>query len=218
MQHRSRIDIIASILQASESRARKTHVMYKCNLSFAQLQVYLNFLVERNLLKMAPAKTREDNGIETYETTAKGKAFVRAYHGIRAVLYGWNCRYELSIEPLRKDESIIVKWRLFSPTFSWSASSIFLKNTCSAGDSLIFIFLLSNSKKSYSAKKLVMSWIFNSCSRILSVISLSSCHCPFLSNSRISSMASKACFSAVGYCSDWRRDKWFVSVRFIEIL
>jgi predicted transcriptional regulator len=84
--HRSRIDIIANILRAAERGAKKTHIMYKCNLSFRQLHYYLDFLVERGLLKTIRAKSGERNDSNTYETTSKGKAFIQAYNSIRAIL------------------------------------------------------------------------------------------------------------------------------------
>jgi predicted transcriptional regulator len=86
--HRSRIDIIANILHAAEGGAKKTHIMYKCNLSFRQLHIYLNYLTERKLLKSIPAKTGERNDSNTYEITEKGKAFIQAYRNIRALLSG----------------------------------------------------------------------------------------------------------------------------------
>jgi len=84
--HRSRTDIIANILRVADGGAKKTHIMYRCNLSFRQLHVYLDFLVERGLLKNIPAKKTEKNDSNTYETTAKGRNFIQAYRTIRAIL------------------------------------------------------------------------------------------------------------------------------------
>ncbi len=86
MTHRSRIDIIATILRVAEDGAKKTHIMYKCNLSFRQLHIYLDFLVERGLLRFLRAKSGEKNDSTTYQTTGKGRAFVQAYRSIRAIL------------------------------------------------------------------------------------------------------------------------------------
>ena len=80
------MDIIASILSAANDGARKTHIMYRCNLSFKQLHVYLAFLKERRLLKSVPIKTEERNNSVAYQTTNKGKAFLQAYGSIRALL------------------------------------------------------------------------------------------------------------------------------------
>jgi len=86
LAHRSRMDIIANILSAANDGARKTHIMYRCNLSFKQLHVYLAFLKDRRLLKSVPIKTEEKNNSVTYQTTGKGRAFLQAYSSIRALL------------------------------------------------------------------------------------------------------------------------------------
>ena len=80
------MDIIANILRAANSGAKKTHIMYKCNLSFKQLHVYLDLLGERRLLKCIRSKTEARNDSYTYETTSKGRAFLQAYSSIRALL------------------------------------------------------------------------------------------------------------------------------------
>jgi len=88
-----------------------------------------------------------------------------------------------------------VKLRFCPVASSCSMSWIFFRKSSVCEDSLIFLSFLLNCKKSYSARKLVTSSTLNSCSRVLSAISFSPCHSPFLSSSSISSMASKACFS-----------------------
>ncbi len=84
--HRSRIEIIANILRAAEGGAKKTHIMYRCNLSFRQLHAYLDLLIERDLLYSVAPKRRERKDSNTYETTDKGKAFIQAYRAILAIL------------------------------------------------------------------------------------------------------------------------------------
>jgi len=80
------MDIIANILKVADKGARKTHIMYGCNLSFNQLNVYLAFLKERELLKSVFLKTDEKNDSVVYATTSKGRAFIEAYSGLRALL------------------------------------------------------------------------------------------------------------------------------------
>jgi len=80
------MDIIANILSAASNGARKTHIMYRCNLSFRQLHVYLAFLGERRLLKAIPIRTEEKSASFIYQTTNKGKAFLEAYTSIRALV------------------------------------------------------------------------------------------------------------------------------------
>jgi predicted transcriptional regulator len=59
--------------------------MYKCNLSYRQLHTYLEFLVERKLVKYTHS-TGGENTSGTYETTSKGKTFIQAYSSIRALI------------------------------------------------------------------------------------------------------------------------------------
>jgi predicted transcriptional regulator len=78
------MDIIANILRVSDEGAKKTHIMYKCNLSFRQLHAYLNLLIDRRLLRKV--EREESSRQELYVTTSKGKAFLQAYKGIKALL------------------------------------------------------------------------------------------------------------------------------------
>jgi len=82
--HRSRMDIIANILGVSDEGAKKTHIMYKCNLSFRQLHAYLNLLIDKRLLRKVGRE--ESSRQELYVTTSKGKAFLQAYKSIKALL------------------------------------------------------------------------------------------------------------------------------------
>jgi len=59
----------------------KTRIMYAGNLSFAQLNEYLEFLLETELLK----KNRIDNK-NVYRTTQKGKMFLHNYYEIMELL------------------------------------------------------------------------------------------------------------------------------------
>jgi len=82
------MDIIANILQAAanEGGTKKTHIMYKCNLSFKQLNAYLEFLVEIGLLKSISARTETNENLLMFETTKKGQAFIKAYNNLSALL------------------------------------------------------------------------------------------------------------------------------------
>ena len=84
--HRSRIDIIANILQAANEGAKKTHVMYRCNLSFRQLNAYLEFLVEMGFLETITMKTENKENAQLFRTTRKGRDLVEAYHNLKALL------------------------------------------------------------------------------------------------------------------------------------
>lgn len=84
VSHRGRLDIIAHILSSSVGGVRKTSIMYRCNLSFKQLEVYLGFLLNKGLLKVF-------NGVESeasqfFETTSRGMDFLRAYRNLDALM------------------------------------------------------------------------------------------------------------------------------------
>jgi len=80
--HRGNLDIIADILGASDAGAKKTYLMYRCNLSFKQLKNYSSFLVGSGLLHVA--KEEANNG--TLQITDKGKQFLRAYKNLKALM------------------------------------------------------------------------------------------------------------------------------------
>ena len=48
---RSELDIIAKILTLSKKGAKKTNILYKCNLSYTQIQDYLPFLIDKEVLE-----------------------------------------------------------------------------------------------------------------------------------------------------------------------
>jgi len=81
-QQRSRIDIIACILENSNRGARKTKLIYKCNLSFSQFNLYKNCLVKAGLINVLT----QNDGTEIFETTEKGKEFLKDYRRIKDVL------------------------------------------------------------------------------------------------------------------------------------
>lgn len=83
--HRSRIDIMANVLNVAVEGAKKTHIMYKCNLSFRQLQVYLELLLDRGLLRKVSGRGNREEA-RLFETTKKGRAFLDAYSNIKVLL------------------------------------------------------------------------------------------------------------------------------------
>jgi predicted transcriptional regulator len=84
LNHRGRLDIMANILNMANNGAKKTQLMYKCNLSFKQLELYVNLLVTKKLLtKHIHNGTRD---IILYETTTKGHSFLQVYRTLNALL------------------------------------------------------------------------------------------------------------------------------------
>lgn len=83
--HRSQIDIIAEILDAAVGGVRKTHIMYRCNLSFKQLETYLGLLLDRGLLRMVSEEERTSyRGF--FKITGKGQALLDAYQSLKVLL------------------------------------------------------------------------------------------------------------------------------------
>lgn len=82
---RSRTDIMASILNEARSSpigSRKTRLMYRCNLSFRQLQIYLRLLVSKGFLRV-DLKNGSTEKIEVYYATEEGLSFLKAYNDLR---------------------------------------------------------------------------------------------------------------------------------------
>ncbi len=79
-RRRSSIEIIADMLRLGE--AGKTEIMYSVNMSYFQLQKYLNFLMERGLID----KVRLGNPSVTYRVTKKGLRILRSIDAILDIL------------------------------------------------------------------------------------------------------------------------------------
>ena len=78
---RSRLDIIADILDASNSRVKKTHLMYKCSMSFTQMKRYLDVILKANLLEI------ENDGLNTlFRISRKGRSFLESYERLKALI------------------------------------------------------------------------------------------------------------------------------------
>ena len=79
--NRTRVEILANILKVAGDHTLKTHIMYKANLSYRQLEKYLNFLETNGLL----ARTFEDN-VMLFHVTEKGLEFLKDYARISSYL------------------------------------------------------------------------------------------------------------------------------------
>lgn len=75
---RDRLYIISEILEIAIDGALKSEIMYKANLSYANLNAYLSFLLSIVLLK------REKKKI--YKTTPKGLEYLLSYRGIQQLV------------------------------------------------------------------------------------------------------------------------------------
>lgn len=79
--NRTRVEILAKILQVASNRTLKTHIMYKANLSHRQLEKYLALLQEKGLLEQVVS---EDGRM--YRATPKGSEFLKDYERLNSHL------------------------------------------------------------------------------------------------------------------------------------
>jgi predicted transcriptional regulator len=79
-RRRSNIQVIADILRLGE--AHKTEIMYSANMSYFQLQKYLNFMLQLKLID----KVTLGNPSVTYRVTKKGIRLLTHIDNILEVL------------------------------------------------------------------------------------------------------------------------------------
>jgi len=78
---RGRLEIICEMLSVCRKPAKKTNILYKCNLSYNQLQKYLEFLISRNLITLVRRKETD-----FYQIAEKGKEFLEEYERLNIFL------------------------------------------------------------------------------------------------------------------------------------
>jgi predicted transcriptional regulator len=81
-RRRSNIEIIADMLRVGENGAGKTEIMYSANMSYAQIQKYLGFLLSHGFIN----KVKLGNPSVSYQVTEKGGELLRNIEGIVEVL------------------------------------------------------------------------------------------------------------------------------------
>jgi predicted transcriptional regulator len=79
---RSNIEIIADMLKVGENGAGKTEIMYSANMSYAQIQKYLGFLMSQGFIN----KVEVGNPVVTYQVTDKGLKLLRSINNIMEML------------------------------------------------------------------------------------------------------------------------------------
>jgi len=80
-RRRDRMLIMAEILEVAIDGALKTQLMYRANLSFAQLNEYLRLLEDLKLLGISDGTEKR-----VYKTTAKGMRYLQSYREINDLL------------------------------------------------------------------------------------------------------------------------------------
>ena len=81
--NRGKIQIMGDVLALATSGIKKTHIMYRANLSYEQVYLYLEELISKRLI--AQDVTRD--GV-VYRTTEKGREFLLYYTRLVEFLEG----------------------------------------------------------------------------------------------------------------------------------
>jgi predicted transcriptional regulator len=79
MKYRSRTDIVALILEATQEGAAKTKIMYKAFLSYSQLKDYLSILLERELIEYFDKE-------QIFRITDKGRRYLYLYSKVMELI------------------------------------------------------------------------------------------------------------------------------------
>jgi predicted transcriptional regulator len=81
LKNRSRVEILYDIISAAKPSSKKTHLMYKGNLSYQQLDLYLNFILKNGLLE-----ERFVDDTRLYFITEKGMEFLRLFEDMHNLI------------------------------------------------------------------------------------------------------------------------------------
>jgi predicted transcriptional regulator len=80
-KRRDKLGIIAEILEIAKEGTLKTQIMYKANLSYAQLNDYLKFMLKSELLQKFV-----NRGKDVYAVTDKGIDFLQRHFELAEML------------------------------------------------------------------------------------------------------------------------------------
>lgn len=80
-KRRDQLSIIATILDGTKTGSLKTKIMHNANLSFTQLNDYLNFMIDNGLIRQTTL-----NGRESYIATVKGILFAQMYRELLSMI------------------------------------------------------------------------------------------------------------------------------------
>jgi len=94
MQYRHRFDILADVLKATGSGAKKTRIMFLANLSYALLKRYLEEAVSLGFLQRSA---------EEFLVTPRGEEFLSLYNTLRST----SSRVKADLENLRSETELL---------------------------------------------------------------------------------------------------------------
>lgn len=81
-RRRSHIEIIADMIKVGENGAGKTEIMYSANMSYAQIQKYLGFLLSHGFIQ----KLKMGNPSVTYHVTDNGTKLLKSINTVMEIL------------------------------------------------------------------------------------------------------------------------------------
>jgi predicted transcriptional regulator len=108
-KNRSRIEILYDIISSARMPVKKTHLMHRSNLSFKQLDLYLNFLLEQDLVR--DRLDDESNG-RVFFVSNKGMQFLSLFETMQTFLgmerYSRNTLAEMKVEqqPIAEEQMV----------------------------------------------------------------------------------------------------------------
>jgi len=73
--NRGKVEIMADVVDLCKSGIKKTHIMYKGNLSYEQINRYLLELLKKGFIRQDV-----DEGAVVYRATEKGRLFIHYYN------------------------------------------------------------------------------------------------------------------------------------------
>ncbi len=100
--NRGKIQIMGDVLSLATSGIKKTHIMYRANLSYEQVYLYLEELISKRLI----AQDISPDGV-IYRITEKGREFLSYYSRLTAL-----------IEESKQEQELELNSRYISTT-SW---------------------------------------------------------------------------------------------------
>lgn len=85
-QRRSNIEIIADMLRVGENGAGKTEIMYTANMSYSQIQKYLDYLMGQGFIN----RMEMDRTMVAYQVTDSGLKLLKAIDTLMEMLESSN--------------------------------------------------------------------------------------------------------------------------------
>lgn len=96
MKYRRKIEVIADMLSVAQEQTKKTHIMYRGNLSFKVLNVYLSAITKANLMSF-------DNVTGCYLITEKGRLFLEVFKKYKRLVG----RLERQYSSVKKEQTFL---------------------------------------------------------------------------------------------------------------